>query len=417
MIYFIHDPTNRTIKIGCAWNPNRRLSTLQISTSNTLVLLGSIGGMKKAEKEVHGLVYRHCGTLPGARPLCVSGEWFDDRILPFVTELLRDPKAYLKPKKTPAKLPARKDASVHKGKLVLVFDSGETYRESFALKAPSAALALAALDRIANARLVFLAHTARITQLCVPGCRTKNVDLRGAFVTQTCKPREGVSVIFNSLSGNGYGTNGVKLYSDQRLHGLPSEFYGGESQWWFPGRVYTQPTSQFVALLTQFAQILNQNQCVITAHNPLEVRGLIARGIGALPKGRLRSKTNQKAASRYRTRRIAATAQEKTGVVYFIQDGESIKIGFCLKKPEKRLAALQTGNSNTLRLLGHVSGSEMHETLLHRHFSRFRIQGEWFSSAILAKVQEILNCSSLEEWLKRNNPEPPSPAPVGPPAV
>src|SRR5205809_32131 len=87
VIYFIHDQTSRSIKIGCAWNPQQRLSTLQISTSNPLALLGEIAGMKKVEKEVHGLVYRHCGKLPGERPLCVNGEWFDDRILPFVNEL------------------------------------------------------------------------------------------------------------------------------------------------------------------------------------------------------------------------------------------------------------------------------------------------------------------------------------------
>jgi hypothetical protein len=53
------------------------------------VLLGSIAGMKKVEKQVHMLVYQHCAKLgePGARHLCIKGEWFDDRILPFVKEL------------------------------------------------------------------------------------------------------------------------------------------------------------------------------------------------------------------------------------------------------------------------------------------------------------------------------------------
>jgi hypothetical protein len=91
MIYFIHNQTNHTIKIGCGWNPNRRLSTLQISTSDTLVLLGSIPGTKKTEREVHLLVFRHHplnSTEPGVRPVWVQGEWFDDRILPFVKELL-----------------------------------------------------------------------------------------------------------------------------------------------------------------------------------------------------------------------------------------------------------------------------------------------------------------------------------------
>src|SRR5262245_2180071 len=100
MIYFIHDKTNHTIKIGCAWNPARRLSTLQISTSNELVLLGAIPGMKKTEKRVHDLVSQHCPPTPAGaipRPLCVKGEWFHDRILPFVTQLLSSPREYLEP--------------------------------------------------------------------------------------------------------------------------------------------------------------------------------------------------------------------------------------------------------------------------------------------------------------------------------
>ena len=60
MIYFVHDKTSRSIKIGCAWDPHKRLSTLQISTCNELVLLGAIAGTKRTEKKVHELVYRHC---------------------------------------------------------------------------------------------------------------------------------------------------------------------------------------------------------------------------------------------------------------------------------------------------------------------------------------------------------------------
>lgn len=44
MIYFIHDQTSRAIKIGCARDPRQRLSTLQTSTSNRLVLLGTTAG-------------------------------------------------------------------------------------------------------------------------------------------------------------------------------------------------------------------------------------------------------------------------------------------------------------------------------------------------------------------------------------
>ena len=94
MIYFIHDAPSRAIKIGHGWNPRSRLSTFQISTPNKLVLLGTIPGTKRIEEKVHELVCKHCAPEPGetyARPLWIQGEWFDDRILPFVRELLTDP--------------------------------------------------------------------------------------------------------------------------------------------------------------------------------------------------------------------------------------------------------------------------------------------------------------------------------------
>ena len=284
---------------------------------------------------------------------------------------------------------------------MLVCDSGETFRESFTIKTATPELALTALENIANARLPFLAHTARVTQLRVPGCPAKTVNLQGTFVTQGCNAREGASVIFNSRTDQSFMTDVVKLYSDGWLHGIPSEFCGEKKTWWFFGRVYMEPTTQFVSLLNKFAQILNRNGCVIIAQTPLEVRGLVARGIGSLPKGELRSKVNQKVASK-RRQKVLGNTRSKPGVVYFIQDTvrETIKIGFCLKEPKKRMAALQTGNSNPLRLVGHVPGSETHEKGLHRRFAKFRKQGEWFSKDILAVVLEILNCASLEEWLK-----------------
>ncbi len=98
MIYFIHDVSSRTIKIGHGWNPRNRLSTFQTSTPNKLVLLGTIAGTKRIEQRVHELVWMHCAPGPGetyARPLWLQGEWFDDRILPFVRELMTDPKRFL----------------------------------------------------------------------------------------------------------------------------------------------------------------------------------------------------------------------------------------------------------------------------------------------------------------------------------
>lgn len=407
VIYFIHDQTNRTIKIGCSWSPRKRLSTLQISTSNELVLLGKIPGTKKVEKEVHLLVYRYAATnpVPGARHVCVSGEWFDDRILPFVTELMVSPQTFLraKPKKPPRARPA--DNELRDCSLVVVCDSGETFRESFTLKAASPELALAALTNIADARLTFLAHTARIARLVVPGV-AKDVSLRGALAAK-CNPRHGLAVTINSELDHSLGMeDGVKQYLHRWFHGVPPEFYQAVDRW------HSRATPQCEMLLRQFAQVLNQNQCVIVAQTVLPVRGVFPHGFGRLPKGELRSKVNQKVAGRRRQRVL--DARPKDGIVYFIQDAvkTDIKIGFCLKQPEKRLAALQTGNSNPLRLVGHVPGSEAHEKGLHRRFSRFRTHGEWFSNAVLADVYGILKCPSVEEWLRHQDPTSPAGAPV-----
>ncbi len=398
MIYFVHNPADRTVKIGTSWNPGRRLSTLQISTPSKLVLLGKFAGTKRVEREVHFLVEKRCGDLPGERPLRVSGEWFDDRVLPFVTELLAAPEVYFPRKPTkPAAPPA---GGLLKCQIVLAADSGEVFREPFILKAATPEAALAALTTVADARLALLAHTVRITQLVVPGCR-KEVSLRGAFVTERCDPREGASVLLNSEPGSGFATRGgVKQYADRWFHGVPLEFYGGEATWWLLGRVYTRATDAFVGHLDRFARVLEQAQCVIKPQLPLAVKGLYPRGLGRLPKGELRSKANQKVAARRQRRAMAALPND--GIVYFIQDTvkTDVKIGFCLRRPEKRLAALQTGNPNPLRLVGHVAGSERHERRLHKLFAGCHLHGEWFTSAVLADVGEILACASLDAWLR-----------------
>jgi hypothetical protein len=396
MIYFIHDTVNRTIKIGHAWNPRKRLSTLQISTPNKLELLGTIAGTKRIEQRVHALVWMHYApTLGGIHPrrLCVQGEWFDDCILPFVRELMADPKRFLESDRPPArKRPATRDASLHQGKLVLAFDSGEEFNESFVLRAASPALALEALGDIAVARLPFLAQTGRITRLCVTACPAREVDLRGAFVTSRCEPRDGLLVAFVSQPYGGLVTyNGIKQYAYHWLHGVPDELCDDS----IPRR--SMPTGQFSVLLREFTHTLTRNQCVMSKEIPQVVMGLVPRMICVLPKGELRSKANRKAAN-VRRRRQPGKAAARDGIVYFIQDTVSlaIKIGFCLKDPEKRLAALQTGNSNFLRLLGHIPGTESHEKLLHSRFSSFRLSGEWFSVDMLGEVEVILKWGSVQ---------------------
>jgi hypothetical protein len=64
--------------------------------------------------------------------------------------------------------------------------------------------------------------------------------------------------------------------------------------------------------------------------------------------------------------------------IYFISDGKKIKIGISID-PERRLKSLQTGSSNTLRLVEIVSGNDKLERQLHEYYKDYHERGEWFN--------------------------------------
>lgn len=68
------------------------------------------------------------------------------------------------------------------------------------------------------------------------------------------------------------------------------------------------------------------------------------------------------------------------GVIYFAQHegGGPIKIGFTRSGVRLRLAALQTGNPEPLRVLAVVDGTARQERALHDMFAASRRNGEWF---------------------------------------
>lgn len=95
--------------------------------------------------------------------------------------------------------------------------------------------------------------------------------------------------------------------------------------------------------------------------------------------------------------RRAAEAERRERIrgkphVYFIQQGDSgaIKIG-CSKNPTQRLAGLQTGHSEALRLLTCAVGSQAQERALHDRFAHLRVSGEWFRPAeeLLAYIRLV----------------------------
>ena len=77
--------------------------------------------------------------------------------------------------------------------------------------------------------------------------------------------------------------------------------------------------------------------------------------------------------------------------VYFIENTEnnSIKIGYTGKNVKSRLSQLQTGSSARLKVIKVINGNLPLETALHRKFSEYRLNGEWFSKEIKSKLDEI----------------------------
>lgn len=81
--------------------------------------------------------------------------------------------------------------------------------------------------------------------------------------------------------------------------------------------------------------------------------------------------------------------------VYFISDGEFVKIGKTTGSPECRLASLQTGNPRELTIVGIAFlGTEKGTVLeywLHGLLKKYRVRGEWFSLDALSYLVVYLN--------------------------
>ena len=65
-------------------------------------------------------------------------------------------------------------------------------------------------------------------------------------------------------------------------------------------------------------------------------------------------------------------------MIYVIQSGEFVKIGFCERDPIRRLEKLQIGNPITLKLIALLEGNRIDEGNWHMRFDRLRVRGEWF---------------------------------------
>lgn len=68
---------------------------------------------------------------------------------------------------------------------------------------------------------------------------------------------------------------------------------------------------------------------------------------------------------------------EREGFVYFISNGEAIKIGWS-EDVDRRLVELQVGSPVPLTIVGKFSATFAEEQETHRKFQHLRLQGEWF---------------------------------------
>ena len=86
----------------------------------------------------------------------------------------------------------------------------------------------------------------------------------------------------------------------------------------------------------------------------------------------------------------ASRARRTDGFVYFLDDGDFIKIGWAVD-PETRWRDLQTGSARHHQLLGSTPGTLLDERNLHRKFAHLKHRGEWFK-----KEPELLSFIGID---------------------
>ena len=113
MIYFIQQNKKGPVKIGYTENLKTRITDLQVASPNKLILLGTVGGDRYVEKQIHQhLRFYHIG-----------GEWF--RASSFVLEYI-----YSLPNYKPEHL----DMPKRKEQPIISLSSIKTAEKSFIIK-------------------------------------------------------------------------------------------------------------------------------------------------------------------------------------------------------------------------------------------------------------------------------------------
>lgn len=93
---------------------------------------------------------------------------------------------------------------------------------------------------------------------------------------------------------------------------------------------------------------------------------------------------------------VGIQPRAKSKFVYFITDGDAIKIGRS-SDPQRRLGVLQTGHPKPLWLIGTISCDVMTEDEAHRRFSSCALRGEWFgaSEETVSEIEALCRSSKI----------------------
>ena len=94
---------------------------------------------------------------------------------------------------------------------------------------------------------------------------------------------------------------------------------------------------------------------------------------------------------------------ENKSYVYFITDGEYVKIGVS-NNVLKRIASLQTANARVLRLLDYKSSSDPYqlEDELHHKYRKYLVHYEWYNilDKFIPKGHTLLDPTEVNKFFK-----------------
>lgn len=90
-------------------------------------------------------------------------------------------------------------------------------------------------------------------------------------------------------------------------------------------------------------------------------------------------------------------------MIYFIADGEYVKVGYTDESVSSRLSSLQTGNPRELKILGVIEGDYVVENTLHNRFIPWHVRGEWFALTddLHANIDKLLSDTKHIETIQR----------------